>query len=123
MLKVFLRELVGPQRSGLQRVRLQNAGFTQPPPEMEPVQLGAWEGVKIPQTQQEGWLVSRVEVGEKYPLLLTIFCVLLMADHWEQMSGGASGAPLAVWVMKAGRNPCDGAVEHRAVLSPAKDCC
>lgn len=52
-----------------------------------------------------------------------ILCVLLMADHWEEMSGGASGAPLAVWVMKAGRNPCDGAVEHRAVLSPAKDCC
>lgn len=90
MLKVFLRELVGPQRSGLQRVRLQNAGFTQPPPEMEPVQLGAWEGVKIPQTQQERWLVSRVEVGEEYPLLLTLFCVSCL---WLTIGKRCLGGP------------------------------
>ena len=37
-------------------------------------------------------------------------CVLLMAECWEETSGGASGAPLALWVMKVGRNTHAGAV-------------
>lgn len=41
-------------------------GFPQSLAETEPVHLGAWEGLKMPQSQQEGWLVSRVEVGEKH---------------------------------------------------------
>lgn len=55
----------------LQGERLENVCFPHPAPQMEPVQVGAWEGLKIPQTQHQEWLVSRVEVGEKYPPLLT----------------------------------------------------
>lgn len=90
MMKVCLRELAAPQRSGLQRVRLENVGFPQPPPEIEPVQLGAWEGLKIPQTQQEGWLASRVEVGEKYPPLLTVVC---MSCLWLNIGKRCLGGP------------------------------
>lgn len=62
---------IGYHRSGLQRVRLQNMGFPQLSPDTEPVQLGIWEGLETAQTCPERCLVSRMEVGEKYPPLLT----------------------------------------------------
>lgn len=46
-------------------------GFPQLSPDTEPVQLGIWEGLEIAQTCPERCLVSRMEVGEKYPPLLT----------------------------------------------------
>lgn len=72
------------------------AGFPQPPPETEPVQLGAWEGLKIPQTQQEQWLVSRVEVGEKYPPLLTAVCVSCL---WLNVGKRHLGGPLVLLLL------------------------
>lgn len=85
-LKVCLRELVAPQRSGLQRIRLENVGFPQPPPEMEPVQLG---GTEITPNPKRG--VASVMGGgwrEIFPCSNQCLCVLLMAQHWEEMSGG-----------------------------------
>lgn len=62
---------IGYHRNGLQRVRLQNMGFPQLSPDTEPVWLGIWEGLEIPQTHPEGCLVSRMEAGENHPPLLT----------------------------------------------------
>lgn len=44
-----------------------------------------------------------------------------MTEHCEETSGGGFGAPLAVWVMKVGRSPCLGAVEHGTVLPPDEE--
>lgn len=65
-----MSEGIAYHRNGVQRVRLPNTGFPQLSPDTELVQLGIWEGLEIPQTHPEGRLVSRMEVGEKYPPLL-----------------------------------------------------
>lgn len=82
--------------------------------------LCSWEGLKLPQTQREGWLVSWVEVGEKYsPVLTNVSVSCLWLNIGKRCLGGGSGAPIAVWMMKVGRNPHAGAVEHRALLPRA----
>lgn len=71
-------------------IRLENVGFPQPPPEMEPVQLGGTETTPNPKRG-----VASVMGGgwrEIFPCSNQRLCVLLMAEHWEEMSGG--GAPV-----------------------------